>query len=493
MKNARDSMTIDDVVSVAEQGLGMSEAELNQGWQRLASRLAQEQHPEPVVSLRPRFSWGKWALAGAAALALGLATYRLPLSSSDKSLHYIIEGDGGVHATLFPERVLASPAVDYCVRGEGETSFFSLVTALASGLDPGTKGIDGLCFKGSGPPHISPPAVEADIDQLPGRRYIEADRYRIGRKNYAFFLTSRGCPNACSFCGKPPAPYRRRSLRAIEEEIDECARLGIEAVDFEDDMLNLDRRLFHEVLGLFSGRQMTLSAMNGVYPSRMDAPTLEAMHRVGFRRLNFSLVDLSLPVVAAQARASHDSFVRLLPWLDASPFLVEVHFIIGLPSQSPADLLETLCFLMGHRVLLGPSIFYLAPGSPMAASAAEIDIPLRYMRSSVMLPVNPLFPRQVTYTFVKLVRFINYVKTVLDAPDAPLRASDLTAGAAVDEGKRTIVERLLTEKRFVCFDAASRTFHDEPVDAGLVAAFFQKAKGAIIMGFKSRKSLLMDV
>ncbi len=64
---------------------------------------------------------------------------------------------GGVHATLFPERVLASPAVDYCVRGEGETSFFSLVTALASGLDPGTKGIDGLCFKGSGPPHISLP------------------------------------------------------------------------------------------------------------------------------------------------------------------------------------------------------------------------------------------------------------------------------------------------------------------------------------------------
>ena len=55
------------------------------------------------------------------------------------------------------------------------------------------------------------------------------------------------------------------------------------------------------------------------------------------------------------------------------------------------------------------------------------------------------------------------------------------------------MERLLTEKRFVCYDAASRTFHDEPVDAGLVAAFFQKAKGAIIMGFKSGKSLLMDV
>ena len=93
MMNARDSITIGDVVSVAEQGLGkMTDVELNQGWERLASRLVQGRQREPAVSLRPRFSWGKWAMAGAVAVVLGIAAYRLPLLSSDRSLQYIVEG-----------------------------------------------------------------------------------------------------------------------------------------------------------------------------------------------------------------------------------------------------------------------------------------------------------------------------------------------------------------------------------------------------------------
>jgi len=93
MTNARKSMTIEDVASVAKQDLGqVTAAELNRGWQRLASRLAQGQHLEPPISLRPSFSWGRYALAAAAALVIGVAAYRLPLRSSDKPLHYVVEG-----------------------------------------------------------------------------------------------------------------------------------------------------------------------------------------------------------------------------------------------------------------------------------------------------------------------------------------------------------------------------------------------------------------
>jgi TolA-binding protein len=92
--NGRHPTSIEDVVALAEQALGqVTEAELNQGWQRLASRLAQEQDLQPPISLRPRFPWGKWALAGATALTLGIAVYRLPLHQpSDRPLHYIVEG-----------------------------------------------------------------------------------------------------------------------------------------------------------------------------------------------------------------------------------------------------------------------------------------------------------------------------------------------------------------------------------------------------------------
>ena len=108
MKNARDEKMVGYVVSVAKQGLGqMTEAELDQGWQRLASRLAQGQHLEPGVFLRPRFSWGRWAVAGAVTVVLGIAVYRLPLGPSDSPLHCIVEG-----ATVGPAETITamSPA-----------------------------------------------------------------------------------------------------------------------------------------------------------------------------------------------------------------------------------------------------------------------------------------------------------------------------------------------------------------------------------------------
>jgi hypothetical protein len=128
---------------------------------------------------------------------------------------------------------------------------------------------------------------------------------------------------SCTFCGKPPVPYRKRSLAAIERELAVCVAMGIEAVDFEDDMLNLEKSFFTGVLGLFSHKGLTLSAMNGIYPATIDVPVLQLMHGAGFRRLNFSLVDAQEPVLKSQGRTLPTSFLDLLPWLDSSPFLVE--------------------------------------------------------------------------------------------------------------------------------------------------------------------------
>ncbi len=66
----------------------MTEVELDRGWEKLASRLAQEERQEP----HPRFPWGKWALAGTVVLVLGIVAYRLPLAPADRPLHYIVEG-----------------------------------------------------------------------------------------------------------------------------------------------------------------------------------------------------------------------------------------------------------------------------------------------------------------------------------------------------------------------------------------------------------------
>ena len=123
------------------------------------------------------------------------------------------------------------------------------------------------------------------------------------------------------------------------------------------------------------------------------------------------------------------------------------------------------------------------------------EVPFRYMRSSVMLPFNPLFPRTVTFTFVKLVRFVNFAKQHLDNDAGIKRMSDLidAKSTAKDLKKRAIVEALIRERRFVCYDPVAQAFLDEPVDAALVRTFFEKAKGSTITGYKTKNKLVVDV
>ncbi len=111
-----------------------------------------------------------------------------------------------------------------------------------------------------------------------------------------------------------------------------------------------------------------------------------------------------------------------------------------------------------------------------------------------MLPFNPLFPRTVTFTFVKLVRFVNYVKQVLDDEADIRRMSDLPEGAALrkDPRGRQIVKTLVDEKRFVCYDPVLGSFRDEPVDGALVHRFFDRAKGSLITGYKTKNTLVVD-
>jgi hypothetical protein len=386
--------------------------------------------------------------------------------------------------------------VDYVIRGEGETPFFGLIQRLTSGRGSSVQRIEGVCSRGERRLSLSSLHIENNVDLVPDRSLLAAPAYRINKKPYTFLLTSRGCPFHCAFCGKPPVPYRRKSLATVEREISDCLRLGLEAIDFEDDMLTLDMVHFNHILDLFKGTGLTLSAMNGIYTVGLDGSTLENMAAAGFRRLNFSLVDASTLVTDKQKRFPAEAFLRLLPILDTSPFLVETHFIIGLPEQSHREIFDTIILLMDRRLLLGPSIFYLTPNSasPNQTDAADWEYAIKAMRSSALVSVNPNLPRRALYTIMKLVRFVNFVKHLLDRESGLGKLSDILAlpdlnGNPLDH---EIFTTLLLEKRLVHFDLGQKEFVEEHHDSALVKLFFERIKGRSIRGFKTMHSLIVD-
>jgi len=409
----------------------------------------------------------------------------------------IITVMGGTHATIFPEYLLKSPYVDYVIRGEGETPLLELIKSIKTNRNRITVNTKGICFKDGDNLAMSDIHIENDIDLIPDRGLVDATRYKIGRNNYTFFLSTRGCPFHCSFCGKPPVPYRKRTIVSMEQEISECIDLNIRAIDFEDDMLTLDVHFFNDVLNLFKDKGLTLSAMNGIYSETLDRKTISHMYEAGFRRLNFSLVDINQHITKRGHRFYSKKFLNLLPFIESSPFFVEAHFIIGLPDQKPEHVIDTLIFLMEKRILPGPSIFYLAPNTPLFENFFDDDWEkhIKSLRSSFMFPANPLFHRNVTFSLMKLVRFVNLVKHKLDKNSDIKRLSDILY---MNSGKMGLVDKeILTElirnKRLICYDKKQKIFFEEKQDKPLINTFFKAIRNRYIKGFKTANSLFCDV
>jgi hypothetical protein len=153
---------------------------------------------------------------------------------------------------------------------------------------------------------------------------------------------------------------------------------------------------------------------------------------------------------------------------------------------------------MGQRLLLGPSTFYLAPNSEaysqFMAENEDAAQQFKLMRSSAMVPVNPNLSRDSLYTLMKLVRFVNLVKRLLDGDDAPTRLSGILEMPVIARNDRDkkILGTLINEKRLIWFDGSRSDFEPEPHNSDLVRLFFDRARNKPIRGFKTKNQLVVD-
>ena len=130
---------------------------------------------------------------------------------------------GGYHPTVMPEdfRGLA----DHVVIGEGEYGIECLVNNI-NGFEVKTRPAN---LRGLG---------------KPARHLLDHKRYNLmmdGMRT-STMITSRGCPNACVYCGNMNKQVRYHDLEDVEEELEEIAKQGYQAVYFLDDVFTLDKR-----------------------------------------------------------------------------------------------------------------------------------------------------------------------------------------------------------------------------------------------------------
>jgi hypothetical protein len=199
----------------------------------------------------------------------------------------------------------------------------------------------------------------------------------------------------------------------------ECHKLyDINVFDIEDDNFTFDpfraKQLLNLIIENFGESGIELFAMNGVSFASLDKELLRLMKRAGFHTINLSLVssDISTKQRIKRPISSID-FDYILNEAECVGLNVIAYAILGIPGQTIKEMIETLIYLMGKRVLLGPSIYYPTPKTPLFEKCKMESIlppsPIQWRSSA--FPIETIdFNRLDLVTVLRLSRFINFIK-----------------------------------------------------------------------------------
>ena len=343
---------------------------------------------------------------------------------------------GGAHVSCNPEGVLRSPFVDYAVLGEGEVRFPLLLEQIGKGKAKNIEKIDGIGYRKVGTTRNRDGEIQInplhnfiqDLDSLPhpARELLDLDQYRMRKKRSTMIITSRGCPHGCAYCSGHlvmGASFRTRTPEAILKEMMECQKqYGIQIFDIEDDNFTFDqeraKRLMSLVIENFGEEKIELSAMNGVSFASLDEELLRLMKRAGFHTINLSYVSTDPSTKERMGRPKTTTeFDKILEQAEQVDLSVIAYAILGMPGQTIEEMVDTLIYLMGKKVLIGPSVYYPTPGTPLFERCKKEGILPRHLvqwRSSAFPIEMKEFSRLDLFTLFRLARVINFIKGKMD-------------------------------------------------------------------------------
>ncbi|MBC7363186.1 MAG: B12-binding domain-containing radical SAM protein [Candidatus Aminicenantes bacterium] len=304
---------------------------------------------------------------------------------------------GGNQATAAPMEIKKRvPEIDEVIAGQAERTLPLLAEEhpVLKGLlkNSPVKSLDGLDWRTLTPAHNLLPASD----------------YQIGRKNYISLQASRGCPHLCSFCNIHLVFGRRPEYRKVKSVLEEMRwnylYRQVRVFNFEDDNLAFNRDWFEEFLKTVSlapeFRDIEITFMNGLSYENLDESLLRLMKKAGVRRLDLSWVSGD-PVLRRRYQrpegTEEEKFFELIKSARRLGFFLTVYLIIGLPGQTREEVVETTEKLLEAGVLVGPSVFYLTPGSELEKNlplSAEIKNDWDFYRSTAFAVETDYLRRQ---------------------------------------------------------------------------------------------------
>ena len=302
---------------------------------------------------------------------------------------------GGEHATALTEFTLRDcPAIDACVRGEGEHTFLELLEA--HGERGSFAEVDGVAYLDETGAYIENAGLQRirDIDQIPWPNWPEGylERFWAAGKSYGVessgrdmpFMASRGCPYRCTFCSNSKMWSTRYILRDVDDVIAEIKahieRYDITALQFYDLTAIMKKRWtleFCEKL-LENGIDLQWSLPSGTRSEALDAETLAMLKRTGCNYLVYAPESGSPETLAKiKKRIDLGDLTRSVIEANRQGIVVRTNLIIGFPHETRRDIFQTIRYGLYLAVRgaeeVSINIFSAYPGTEIFADLNARD------------------------------------------------------------------------------------------------------------------------
>ncbi len=164
------------------------------------------------------------------------------------------------------------------------------------------------------------------------------------------YVASRGCPHRCSFCtSETGRRYAGLPLDRVRADLTLLRDEGVQQVWLLDAIANANRQRFLGLLEIFEDLGLRIALPNGLRIDRLDPPMLGRLARLA-DRVPMSLESADEEVLASLGKGL--SVARARKTLEAAAeagLPTAVHYIIGAPQETAAQVNRTLSFAFEAR------------------------------------------------------------------------------------------------------------------------------------------------
>ena len=307
---------------------------------------------------------------------------------------------GGPHASFTAENTLKCiPEIDYIVRGEGESTIFSLAVQLLS-RKPEIENIRGISVRHNNEiVHHQEAERIRNLDLLPFP-YRDPDAIH----KYGLFLdflnipaasiiSSRGCPINCSFCSASAMFGTQLTLRSAKNVVDEIEILlrehGYQGIKFFDSTLTLHKDHVEAICAEIRKRKLVFPWECEIRVNGVSFDLLKTMRDAGCYYVDFGIESASPRVLKDMHKGiTLEQAERVLRWTKEIGLRTKVFFTFGHIGEALEDALKTVEFMdrnvkyidlavtgLGVRIYPGTEVEQLALAQNLLPTNFSLDQP----------------------------------------------------------------------------------------------------------------------